>query len=293
MDINGRIAVLEQELQAKDEYLQNTLEEIETSNEELKSTNEEMQSVNEELQSTNEELETSKEELQSVNEELATVNAELQTKVSDLSRANNDMNNFLAGTGVATLFVDHQLCISRFTPATTQLINLIKTDIGRPVGHIVSNLMGYEELAEDIKTVLDSLVLKEAEVQTKAGTWYLMRIRPYRTLENVIEGAVVTFVDITERKKMEAALCEAALREAQTTFAENIVATVRQPLLVLDESFSVVSANRASIPCSRWNRTRPWGTCFMIWATANGTSRNCAVCLKKFCLRIPFSKTMK
>jgi two-component system CheB/CheR fusion protein len=245
MDIDGRIAELEQELRAKDEYLQTTLEEIETSNEELKSTNEEMQSVNEELQSTNEELETSKEELQSVNEELATVNAELQTKVYDLSRANNDMNNLLAGTGVATLFVDHQLCISRFTPPTTQLINLIQTDIGRPMAHIVSNLIGYEDLVEDIKTVLDSLVPKEAEVQTKEGAWYLMNIRPYRTQENTIEGAVVTFVDITERKQMEAALREAALRELQAAFAENIVATVRQPLLVLDEKLSVVSANRS------------------------------------------------
>ena len=101
-----------------------------------------MQSVNEELQSTNEELETSKEELQSVNEELATVNAELQAKVADLSRANNDMNNLLAGTGIGTVFVDHQLRIQRFTPAVTQVINLILTDVGRPVGHIVSNLVG-------------------------------------------------------------------------------------------------------------------------------------------------------
>jgi two-component system, chemotaxis family, CheB/CheR fusion protein len=139
---DARIEALRQELQAKEEYLQSTNEELETSNEELKSSNEEMQSINEELQSTNEELETSKEELQSVNEELATVNAELQTKVADLSRANNDMNNLLAGTGIGTVFVDHQLRILRFTPAATQLINLIHSDIGRPVGHLVSNLVG-------------------------------------------------------------------------------------------------------------------------------------------------------
>jgi hypothetical protein len=144
-----------------------------------------MQSVNEELQSTNEELETSKEELQSVNEELATVNAELQAKVLDLSRANNDMNNLLAGTGVGTLFVDPQLRIARFTPAATQVINLIAADIGRPVGHIVSNLAGYDRLVEDVQAVLDNLAPIEAEVQTKAGAWFLMRIRPYRTLENV------------------------------------------------------------------------------------------------------------
>ncbi len=201
-----RIATLERELRAKEEYLQTTLEEMQTSNEELTSSNEEMQSINEELQSTNEELETSKEELQSVNEELATVNAELQVKVADLSRVNNDMNNLLAGTGVATLFVDHQLHISRFTPTMTQLINLIKTDIGRPVGHIVSNLIGYTHLIEDIKAVLDTLEAKELEVQTKSGLWYLMRIRPYRTLENIIEGAVIIFVDITKRKQLELTL---------------------------------------------------------------------------------------
>jgi two-component system CheB/CheR fusion protein len=201
-----RIAVLEQELRAKDEYLQTTLEEMETSNEELKSANEEMQSVNEELQSTNEELETSKEELQSVNEELATVNAELEAKVADLSRANNDMNNLLAGTGVGTLFVDLQLRIARFTPAATQVINLIQADIGRPVGHIVPKLAGYDRLVEDVQTVLDNLVPIEAEVQTKAGVWYLMRIRPYRTLQNAIEGGVITFVDITELKRSEEVL---------------------------------------------------------------------------------------
>ena len=205
---DARIAALKRELRAKEEYLQTTNEELETSNEELKSSNEEMQSVNEELQSTNEELETSKEELQSVNEELATVNAELQQKVSDLSRANNDMNNLLASTDIGTIFVDHQLCIQRFTPTATEVINLIRTDVGRPVGHIVSNLVGYDRMVEDVQTVLDTLTPKEVEVQTKAGTWYLLRIRPYRTLENVIEGAVITFTEITEMKKAQAALRE-------------------------------------------------------------------------------------
>ena len=201
-----RIATLEQELRTKEEYLQSTLEEMETANEELKSTNEEMQSVNEELQSTNEELETSKEELQSVNEELATVNAELQNKVSDLSRANNDMNNLLAGTGVATLFVDHDLHIVRFTPGTTELINLIHSDIGRPVAHIVSNLVDYDHLVHDVQGVLRDLIPRAAKVQTKAGTWFQMRIRPYRTLENVIEGAVLTFIEIDDgRKKIDTA----------------------------------------------------------------------------------------
>ena len=205
-DADVRIADLKRELHAKEEYLQSTNEELETSNEELKSSNEEMQSVNEELQSTNEELETSKEEMQSVNEELATVNAELQTKVADLSRANNDMNNLLAGTGIATVFVDHQLRLLRFTPAATQLINLIQSDIGRPVSHIASNLPGYRTLTADIKAVLDTLISKSLDVQRTDGQWYRMRIQPYRTIDNVIEGAVLTFVDITENKRASEAL---------------------------------------------------------------------------------------
>ena len=208
-DADARIAALKQELRAKEEYLQTANEELETSNEELKSSNEEMQSVNEELQSTNEELETSKEELQSVNEELATVNAELQTKVADLSRANNDMNNLLAGTGIGTVFVDHQLRILRFTPAATRIINLILSDVGRPVGHIVSNLVGYDRLVADVQAVLDTLIPKEVEVQTTEGKWYTMRILPYRTLDNVIEGAVITFVDITETEQAREALRKA------------------------------------------------------------------------------------
>jgi two-component system CheB/CheR fusion protein len=197
------IVGLERELRMKSETLQTTIEELETSNEELKSTNEELQSTNEELQSTNEELETSKEELQSVNEELVTVNTELQQKMEGLSRANNDMNNLLAGTGIGMLFVDHQLHIQRFTPATTQIINLIQTDIGRPVSDLVSNLAGYDRLGQDVRSVLDNLIPREAEVQTRDGHWYLMRILPYRTAENVIEGAVLTFVDIAAQKRAE------------------------------------------------------------------------------------------
>ncbi len=204
-----RIAALVQELRAKDEYLQTTHEELETSNEELKSSNEEMQSVNEELQSTNEELETSKEELQSVNEELATVNSELQTKVLDLSQTNNDMNNLLAGTGIATIFVDHSMRILRFTPSVTQIINLIPSDAGRPVGHTVTNLVNYNQLVEDVQNVLNTLVPKEVEVQTTVGKWYMMRILPYRTLNNVIEGAVLSFVDINEIVKTRDALFKA------------------------------------------------------------------------------------
>ncbi len=232
-EASGRIAALEQELRVKETYLQTTLEEMETTNEELQSTNEEMQSINEEL-------ETSKEELQSVNEELSTVNAELQTKVADLSRANNDMNNLLAGTGVATLFVDRQLRISRFTPSITRVINLIDTDVGRPVTHIVSNLKGDGRLAEEVQAVLETLTPREAEVCAKEGTPFLMRIQPYRTQENVIEGAVITFVDISETKRLKS-----ALRDAHHRLCADIVATVREPLIVLDKNLHVVLANRA------------------------------------------------
>ena len=205
-DADTRIEALKQELQAKEEYIQVANEELESANEELKSSNEEMQSVNEELQSTNEELETSKEELQSINEELATVNTELQAKVADLSRANNDMNNLLAGTGIGTVFVDHGLRILRFTPAATQVINLIPSDIGRPVGHLASNLVGYDRLPADTQEVLNTLVSRQVEVQTTEGRWYTMRIRPYRTLDNVIEGAVITFEDTTDLKEAQVEL---------------------------------------------------------------------------------------
>ena len=204
--LDARILALKQDLKAKDEYLQTTQEELEASNEELKSSNEEMQSVNEELQSTNEELETSKEELQSVNEELSTVNGELQSKVADLSRANNDMNNLLAGTGIGTIFVDLGMRILRFTPRIRSIINLIPGDVGRPVGHLVPNLVGYGRLVADVQEVLDTLVPKEVAVLNQEGLWFTMCILPYRTLNNTIEGAVLTFTDITARKQAEDAL---------------------------------------------------------------------------------------
>ncbi len=197
-DANAQISELTEELRANEEHLHAANEELETSNEELKSSNEEMQSVNEELQSTNEELETSKEELQSINEELSTVNSELQMKVNDLSRANNDMNNLLAGTGIGTVFIDHDLRILRFTPSATLIINLILSDVGRPVSHIASNLVDYDSLVTDAQAVLTTLQPKEVTVQTQLGKYYTMRILPYRTLENVIEGAVITFVEISE-----------------------------------------------------------------------------------------------
>jgi two-component system, chemotaxis family, CheB/CheR fusion protein len=232
-----RIAQIEQELRHTQEHLQTTIEELETSNEELKSSNEELQSTNEELQSTNEELETSKEELQSLNEELVTVNAELQGKIEELSNANDDMKNLLDSTKIATIFVDNHLCIKRFTSEATKIINLIQSDVGRPISHIVSNLE-HESLAADAQEVIDSLVPKERPVRTKEGRWYLNRIIPYRTLGNVIDGVVITFTDISEQKIAEAAIDARNL-------AEGIVETVREPLMVLDRNLKVIAANSA------------------------------------------------
>jgi two-component system CheB/CheR fusion protein len=250
MNTDARVAALEQELRAKEEYLQTTLEEMETSGEELKSTNEEMQSVNEELQSTNEEMETSKEELQSVNEELATVNAELQTKVADLSQINNDMNNLMAGTGVGTIFVDHQLRIKRFTPAVTNAINLIIGDVGRPVGDIATNLVGYDRLTEDTQAALDSLIPREVEVKTQKGMWYLMRIMPYRTLENVIEGVVILFFDITAlklakegRRQSEERLREVALESEGFRRLAVVVGDSRDAIMVHDFEGRILAWN--------------------------------------------------
>ena len=248
-NLDAYIVRLKQELRAKEEHLQTTNEELETSNEELRSAHEEMQSVNEEMQSTNEELETSKEELQSVNEELATVNGELQAKVVDLSRSNNDMKNLLSGTGIGTIFVDHLLRILRFTPTVSVLINLIETDVGRPVDQIRSNLAGYDHLAADIREVLESLVPKEREVQTNTGEWYLLRIRPYRTLENVIEGAVITFTEISVMKKAQAALRDSeALRRLAV-----VVRDARDAILVQDMAGRILAWNPGAERMYGWS----------------------------------------
>ena len=203
VELRARIAFLEEALRSKDEYLQATTEECETANEDLRAVNDAMQSAHEEMQSTNEELETSKEELQVINEELTTLNTELQRKVEELSQSENDMNNILACTGIGVVFVDHDLQIQRFTPAATQIINLIPGDVGRPVGHVVSNFANYDRLVEDVQEVLDTLAPKEIEVLDKVGVWRLLRITPYRTVENVIEGVAITFIEITDQKKMK------------------------------------------------------------------------------------------
>ena len=233
-----RIEELERELAYTNENLHATIEEQQASNEELKSTNEEMQSTNEELQSTNEELETSKEELQSVNEELVTVNAELQNKIEQLAGMQNDMKNLLDNINIGTVFLNDTLNIKRFTREAVQVYRLVASDVGRPLGDIKSNIKD-DDLLADAQAVLDSLVPREREVSTASGAWYLARIQPYRTLDNVIDGVVLTFTDISKRVQAEAAMKDA--RE----LSESIVDTVREPLIVLDDTAKVVSASRA------------------------------------------------
>ncbi|MDR4507032.1 MAG: PAS domain-containing protein [Candidatus Brocadiaceae bacterium] len=199
-----RITVLQQELKSTKEYLQAAIEELETANEELKSTNEELQSTNEELQSTNEELETSKEEQQSTNEELETVNSELQNKVNELSRANNDLNNLFSSTEIATIFLDMKLNVLRFTPSATSLFSFRPTDINRPISDI-SAKFEYKNLYNDAREALRTLMPKETNIKTQDQRWYAMRILPYRTIENVIDGVVITFVDVTKLVQLEAA----------------------------------------------------------------------------------------
>ncbi|WP_414469205.1 CheR family methyltransferase [Methanobacterium sp. ACI-7] len=235
---NERIIELEYELKLTKKRLQATIEQLETSNEELKSANEELQSMNEELQSTNEELETSKEELQSLNEELLTVNSELQSKVEEMAEINDDMNNLLNSTEIATIFVDKDIKIKRFTQASTKLINLIPYDAGRPLKDIVSNLK-YDRLIDDVKSAINRVIYTEKEVRTKEGKWYIIRIVPYKTHEDIIDGAVITFVDIDQQKRAQ------IVTQHSLDYVEGIVETVREPLIVLDDKIKVISANKA------------------------------------------------
>lgn len=198
---------LENELKHAREEMQSSLEEMQTSQEELKSTIEELQSTNEELQSTNEELTTSKEEMQSLNEELQTVNAELQSKVDEFSLVKNDMKNLLDSTDIATLFLDKNLNIRRFTPQATKIFKLIKTDVGRPFTDQVSDLV-YPDVVADALEVLRTLVFIQKQIATKDGRWFSTRIMPYRTFDDKIDGLVITFFNITEYKLRELELNE-------------------------------------------------------------------------------------
>ena len=202
---NQRLAEVERELHQARAELQNTREEMQSSQEELRSTNEEMQSTNEEMQSTNEELTTSKEEMQSLNEELQTVNAELQCKLDELSRSNSDMKNLLNSTDIATLFLDSDLKVRRFTTQATRIIKLIPGDVGRPITDLASELL-YPDLPEDAREVIRKLGSIEKPLQARDGSWFTVRIMPYRTLDDRIDGVVITFWDISVAKTLEAKL---------------------------------------------------------------------------------------
>ena len=242
-DLGKRIIQLEQELKYTKESLQSTIEELETSNEELKSSNEELQSTNEELQSTNEEIETSKEELQSLNEELTTVNSELESRIEQLSSANDDIKNLLDNTEIATIFLDKDLCIKRFTPRATDIVNLIPTDVGRPINHIVSNLQ-YDKLLDDARKVLKTLESKTTEVMDKSGRWYVVRIIPYRTVNNIIDGVVITFLNIHNQKKAENELIRIGHEfKAAQEIASQLINTLPYPALLIDKHYKVLLEN--------------------------------------------------
>jgi two-component system CheB/CheR fusion protein len=234
---------LEQELQSTREYLQATIEEMETSNEELKSTNEELQSVNEELQSTNEELETSKEELQSTNEELATVNAELQNKVDEFARANDDMNNLLAATEIASIFLDTDLCIKRYTPAAAKIISLIQTDIGRPISDLKTRFPDVDLVGQSRK-VLKDLNTVEMEILSKDLIWYAMKVMPYRTSENIIDGVAMTFVDVHKVKQAD------KIRRLATVLEDS-----NDAVMILDLKGNILAWNKGAQRMYGWTES--------------------------------------
>jgi two-component system, chemotaxis family, CheB/CheR fusion protein len=227
-----------QERTATQEYLRAVIQEQEYSNQDLKVANEEILSSNEELQSTNEELETAKEEIQATNEELNTTNDELRRRNGELDLVNNDLSNLLASISIPILMLTNDLRIRRFTPMAQRLFNFIATDTGRPLSHIRTNL-DIPDLEPLILEVLATLAVKELEIQTHAGYWYTLRIRPYRTTENQIDGVVLVLLDIDALKS------GATIVEAARNYAEAIVETVQMPLLVLEADFRVNTANRS------------------------------------------------
>ncbi|RZK25358.1 MAG: PAS domain-containing protein [Flavobacterium sp.] len=229
---------LEKELVYTKQQLHTTIEQMETSLEELKSTNEELQSTNEELQSTNEESLTTKEEMQSLNEELMTINLQYHTKAEELTRLNNDMKNLLDNTEIGTIFLDNQLNILRYTPQVTKLFNIIPSDVGRSITHVVSNF-DYPATELAISKVIESLIGKELEVKTKKNDWYNLRIMPYRTLDNFINGAVLTFTKITPLKSLENKLA------ALTKYSQEVVNSLDSAAVLLDKDKKVLVVNPA------------------------------------------------
>lgn len=231
---------LEAELQRKREQLQETMEYSEISTEELRASNEELQAINEELRSATEELETSKEELQSVNEELVTVNYELKVKVEETGKANDDLNNLIASTDIATIFVDSGLRIKRFTPRAADLFSIISGDVGRSLLDLTHKL-DYDQLAEDVSATFDTLRPVEREVRSNDGRCYIVRLLPYRTNEDRIEGAVMTFFDITDRRHAEGQACASEARMRMVAESAQDYA-----IITMDEDGRVTSWNKGA-----------------------------------------------
>ncbi|MGH8564728.1 MAG: PAS domain-containing protein [Gammaproteobacteria bacterium] len=263
-----RVADLERESSEMRDYLQSIQEQYEAANEELQASSEEVQSANEELQSINEELETSKEELESANEELTTVNEEMANRNAELNRLNSDLVNLQTSTKLAVVLVGRDLCIRRFTPQAEKQFDLLATDVGRRIGHLRHHLVFADgakspsDLESLCAEVIDFVREQEHEVRDKGGRWYSLRVRPYMTLDNKVDGAVLVLVDIDAQKWAEQAV--AAARD----YAENIVETVREPLLVLDEELRVEGANRSFC---RTFRVAPSDTiCRFVYDLGNG-----------------------
>lgn len=232
---------LKKELKHTKEHLQSTIEEMQTSQEELKSSNEELQATNEELQSTNEELKTSKEELKSLNEELVTVNSELHNKIDSLSAINDDMKNIINSIDTAIIFVDNDLCIKSFTSQATKIVNLMPSDIGRPIKHF-SIALKYDNFIQDIQDVLDTLIYKEIDVETEQKRYYSMRIMPYRTSNNVIDGVVIRFNDITEIKMVNNTKF---FYDRIETEARELMGEINIPICCLDKNQKITYINEA------------------------------------------------
>lgn len=252
---------LEQELAATKEYLQSVIEQQESSNEELRSANEEIQSSNEELQSINEELETAKEELQSTNEELATVNDELGHRNVELNQANNDLTNLVSSINIPLVILGRDLRVRRFSPQAETLLNLIRGDIGRPFSDIKTHI-SVDGLTDIIERVIDSLLPVVIEAQDDEGHWYSIRMLPYQTMDNKIDGVVVVFINVDEMKKH---LDEA--RKAHE-YAESIISSLSYPILILDQQLSVISASRAFYHFFRVSREETIGN--LLYRLGNG-----------------------